>query len=207
MPGQRMNTSRSTSATWSAVVADTNGRPEHVHPRPGAAAAVRSPARPGLRWYAADMCLQPNHVLVYAANVRIGTIVSGELARQVDRVRLSGRDEAATIILDLVSDLKYAETSPSSSSPTTTRRRSRCAIVNILQHGRITFDRPATETSVAELTELMVADYRGRRGDRRPAPVTRAWCCRVYSPTTGPSRVQRCIERHEPCVSGQRARS
>ena len=49
-----------------------------------------------------------------------------------------------------------------------------CDRVNILQHGRITFDRPTTETSVAELTELMVADYRGRRGARRPAPTEEA---------------------------------
>jgi ABC-type sugar transport system ATPase subunit len=35
-----------------------------------------------------------------------------------------------------------------------------CDRVNLLQHGRITFDKPAAETSVAELTDLVVAEYR-----------------------------------------------
>jgi simple sugar transport system ATP-binding protein len=39
-----------------------------------------------------------------------------------------------------------------------------CDRVNVLQHGRITLDRPAAQTSVPELTELMVAEYRSRRG-------------------------------------------
>ncbi|MEV4057061.1 ATP-binding cassette domain-containing protein [Amycolatopsis sp. NPDC049688] len=35
-----------------------------------------------------------------------------------------------------------------------------CDRVNLLQHGEITFDRPAAETSVAELLELVNAEYR-----------------------------------------------
>jgi simple sugar transport system ATP-binding protein len=35
-----------------------------------------------------------------------------------------------------------------------------CDRVNLLQHGEITFDRPAAETSVAELLELVHAEYR-----------------------------------------------
>jgi simple sugar transport system ATP-binding protein len=35
-----------------------------------------------------------------------------------------------------------------------------CDRVNLLQHGEITFDRAAAETSVAELTDLVVAEYR-----------------------------------------------
>jgi simple sugar transport system ATP-binding protein len=35
-----------------------------------------------------------------------------------------------------------------------------CDRVNLLQHGSITFDRPARETSVAELLELVHAEYR-----------------------------------------------
>ena len=38
-----------------------------------------------------------------------------------------------------------------------------CDRVNLLQHGRITFDKRATETSLEELTDLVVAEYR-RRG-------------------------------------------
>jgi ABC-type sugar transport system ATPase subunit len=35
-----------------------------------------------------------------------------------------------------------------------------CDRVNLLQHGEITFDKPAKETSVAELLELVHAEYR-----------------------------------------------
>ncbi|MCO8271663.1 ATP-binding cassette domain-containing protein [Actinoplanes sp. TRM 88003] len=38
-----------------------------------------------------------------------------------------------------------------------------CDRVNLLQHGRITFDKRAADTSLEELTELVVADYRRRR--------------------------------------------
>ena len=42
-----------------------------------------------------------------------------------------------------------------------------CDRVNVLQHGEITFDRPTSQTSVAELTELVVAEYRAGRAARR----------------------------------------
>jgi simple sugar transport system ATP-binding protein len=38
-----------------------------------------------------------------------------------------------------------------------------CDRVNVLQHGRITFDKPASSTSLAELTDLMVTEYRKAR--------------------------------------------
>ena len=38
-----------------------------------------------------------------------------------------------------------------------------CDRVNLLQHGRITYDKPAGETSAEELTELMVSEYREAR--------------------------------------------
>ncbi len=38
-----------------------------------------------------------------------------------------------------------------------------CDRVNVLQHGRISYDKPAGETSVEELTDLMVAEYRKAR--------------------------------------------
>ncbi len=41
-----------------------------------------------------------------------------------------------------------------------------CDRINILQHGQITFDKPAAETSVAELTDLVIAEYRDRRAGR-----------------------------------------
>lgn len=45
-----------------------------------------------------------------------------------------------------------------------------CDRINILQHGEITFDKPSSETSVAELTELVIAEYRNRRTSRRVEP-------------------------------------
>jgi simple sugar transport system ATP-binding protein len=38
-----------------------------------------------------------------------------------------------------------------------------CDRVNLLQHGRIAYDKPANETSIEELTELVVAEYRKAR--------------------------------------------
>jgi ABC-type sugar transport system ATPase subunit len=37
-----------------------------------------------------------------------------------------------------------------------------CDRVNLIQHGRITFDKPTDETSVRELTDLVSAEYRSR---------------------------------------------
>jgi len=37
-----------------------------------------------------------------------------------------------------------------------------CDRVNLVQHGRITFDKPTDETSVRELTDLVSAEYRSR---------------------------------------------
>jgi simple sugar transport system ATP-binding protein len=41
-----------------------------------------------------------------------------------------------------------------------------CDRINLLQHGSITFDRPTTQTSVQELTDLVVAEYRAARTRR-----------------------------------------
>jgi simple sugar transport system ATP-binding protein len=38
-----------------------------------------------------------------------------------------------------------------------------CDRVNLLQHGTITFDKPTSQVSLEELTELVVAEYRSRR--------------------------------------------
>jgi ABC-type sugar transport system ATPase subunit len=79
----------------------------------------------------------------------------------------------ATIILDLVSDLKErGDVAVVIIAHNYAQALQVCDRVNILQHGRITFDRATAQTSVAELTELMVAEYRGRRGARRPADAT-----------------------------------
>jgi simple sugar transport system ATP-binding protein len=78
-----------------------------------------------------------------------------------------GAKEAA-IILDLINDLKRrGDVAIIIIAHNYAQALSVSDRVNILQHGRITFDRPAAETSVVELTELMTADYRSVR--RRPA--------------------------------------
>jgi ABC-type sugar transport system ATPase subunit len=42
-----------------------------------------------------------------------------------------------------------------------------CDRINILQRGEITFDKASADTSVAELTDLVIAEYRTRRTARR----------------------------------------
>ena len=50
-----------------------------------------------------------------------------------------------------------------------------CDRINLLQHGSITFDKPTSQTSVQELTDLVVAEYRAARTSRlRPNPSTNA---------------------------------
>jgi simple sugar transport system ATP-binding protein len=48
-----------------------------------------------------------------------------------------------------------------------------CDRVNLLQHGTITFDKPTAETSLEELTELVVAEYRNRRTGSYAAGIDR----------------------------------
>jgi simple sugar transport system ATP-binding protein len=53
-----------------------------------------------------------------------------------------------------------------------------CDRVNLLQHGTITFDKPTADTSVAELTDMVVAEYRAARtrrlGEERSASGSQA---------------------------------
>ena len=50
-----------------------------------------------------------------------------------------------------------------------------CDRINLLQHGSITFDKPTSETSVQELTDLVVAEYRAARTQKlRPDPSANA---------------------------------
>ncbi|GAA4373121.1 ATP-binding cassette domain-containing protein [Actinomadura sp. NPDC048955] len=70
-----------------------------------------------------------------------------------------------TMILDLVRDLKErGEVSIIIIAHNYAQVLDVCDRVNLLQHGRISFDRPTSETSLQELTDLVVADYRRGRG-------------------------------------------
>jgi simple sugar transport system ATP-binding protein len=79
-----------------------------------------------------------------------------------------GAKEGA-LILDLVRDLKQrGEVSIIIIAHNFGQILEVCDRVNLLQHGEITFDKPTSETSITELTDLVVAEYRAARV-RRPA--------------------------------------
>ncbi|MGP3959881.1 ATP-binding cassette domain-containing protein [Nonomuraea sp. 3N208] len=77
-----------------------------------------------------------------------------------------GAKEGA-LILDLVSDLKArGEVSIVIIAHNYAQILEVCDRVNLLQHGTITFDKPTAETSLQELTDLVVEEY--RRSRERP---------------------------------------
>jgi simple sugar transport system ATP-binding protein len=79
-----------------------------------------------------------------------------------------GAKEGA-LILDLVRDLKQrGDVSIIIIAHNFGQILEVCDRVNLLQHGEITFDKPTSETSLTELTDLVVAEYRAARM-RRPA--------------------------------------
>jgi simple sugar transport system ATP-binding protein len=68
------------------------------------------------------------------------------------------------LILDLIRDLKArGDVSVIIIAHNYAQVLDVCDRVNLLQHGTITFDRPTAETSLDELTDLVVAEYRRRR--------------------------------------------
>ncbi|HEY0540137.1 MAG TPA: ATP-binding cassette domain-containing protein [Actinoallomurus sp.] len=74
-----------------------------------------------------------------------------------------GAKEGA-LILDLVRELKErGEVSVIIIAHNYAQVLEVCDRVNLLQHGEITFDKAAEETSLAELTDLVVAEYRAAR--------------------------------------------
>jgi simple sugar transport system ATP-binding protein len=74
-----------------------------------------------------------------------------------------GAKEGA-LILDLVRDLKRkGEVSIIIIAHNYGQILEVCDRVNLLQHGSITYDKPTSETSVQELTDLVVAEYRAAR--------------------------------------------
>ena len=72
-----------------------------------------------------------------------------------------------TLILDLISDLKArGDVSIIIIAHNYAQVLQVCDRVNLLQHGEITFDKPTADTSAAELTDLVIAEYRSRRPHR-----------------------------------------
>jgi simple sugar transport system ATP-binding protein len=67
------------------------------------------------------------------------------------------------IILDLIHDLKQQGHSMIVVAHNFIHIVEICDRVNLVQHGRITFDKPTAETSVEELTDLVAAEYRASK--------------------------------------------
>ena len=67
------------------------------------------------------------------------------------------------IILDLIQDLKKQGKSMIVVAHNFIHIVEICDRVNLLQHGRITFDKPVGETSAEELTDLVAAEYRASK--------------------------------------------
>jgi len=67
------------------------------------------------------------------------------------------------MILDLIRDLKAQGYSMIVVAHNYIHIVEICDRVNLLQHGRITFDKPTAETSVEELTDLVAAEYRASK--------------------------------------------
>jgi ABC-type sugar transport system ATPase subunit len=67
------------------------------------------------------------------------------------------------IILDLIRDLKTQGHSMIVVAHNYIHIVEICDRVNLVQHGRITFDKLTAETSVEELTDLVAAEYRARK--------------------------------------------
>jgi ABC-type sugar transport system ATPase subunit len=82
-----------------------------------------------------------------------------------------GAKEAA-IILDLVRDLKEkGDVAVIVIAHNYGQVLEICDRINLLQHGAITFDKPSAQTSVAELNEIVIAEYRRALEERqRPIP-------------------------------------
>jgi ABC-type sugar transport system ATPase subunit len=77
-----------------------------------------------------------------------------------------GAKEGA-LILDLVRDLKArGEVSIIIIAHNYAQVLDVCDRVNVLQHGEITFDKATTDTSIQELTDLVVTEYREARAKR-----------------------------------------
>ena len=77
-----------------------------------------------------------------------------------------GAKEGA-LILDLIRDLKArGEVSIIIIAHNYAQVLAVCDRVNVLQHGEITFDKLAAETSIQELTDLVVAEYQAARASR-----------------------------------------
>ncbi|GAA4323828.1 ATP-binding cassette domain-containing protein [Actinomadura luteofluorescens] len=103
-------------------------------------------------------------VRIPSVDVEVAKLSGGQRQLLDEPLAAMGAKEG-TMILDLVRDLKErGEVSIIIIAHNYAQVLDVCDRVNLLQHGRISFDRPTSETSLQELTDLVVADYRRGRG-------------------------------------------
>ena len=153
--------------------------PQHVpEPGAGALAAAEQPRRCG-GWptqHLDDMGVNISEVDVEVAKLSGGQRQAIAVARSVysdakillldEPLAAMGAKEGA-LILDLVRDLQdRGDVSVIIIAHNYAQVLEVCDRVNLLQHGEITFDKPTGEISAAELTDLMVAEYRAARARR-----------------------------------------
>jgi simple sugar transport system ATP-binding protein len=130
----------------------------------------------------ADMGVNIPDVTVEVAKLSGGQRQAIAVARSVySDVRILLLDEPlaamgakeGALILDLIGDLKArGDVSIIIIAHNYAQVLEVCDRVNLLQHGEITYDKPTSQTSTQELTELVVAEYRtgraSRAGNNRP---------------------------------------
>lgn len=81
----------------------------------------------------------------------------------------------ASLILDVISNLRsQGEVSIIMIAHNYSQVLETCTRVNLLQHGMITFDKPVAETSLEELNDLVMREYRNTANRREPEPA-RFW--------------------------------
>jgi simple sugar transport system ATP-binding protein len=125
------------------------------------------------RTHLADMGVQITDVATEVAKLSGGQRQAVAVARAVysdARILLLDEPLAAmgakegVLILDLIRDLKArGDVSIIIIAHNYAQVLDVCDRVNLLQHGTITFDRPTSQVTVEELTDLVVAEYRARR--------------------------------------------
>jgi ABC-type sugar transport system ATPase subunit len=80
----------------------------------------------------------------------------------------------ASLILELISNLKsMGEVSIIMIAHNYSQVLETCTRVNMLQHGMITFDKPVAETSLEELNDLVMREYRSGAARRASQPASR----------------------------------
>lgn len=78
-----------------------------------------------------------------------------------DPLAAMGAKESA-IIIDLILELRQRGEVSMMIAHNFAQIREVCDRVNLLQHGRITYDATVDDTSIRELTDLVSAEHRGR---------------------------------------------